>query len=203
MKKIISSIGNLNILFGVILIVAPFIYIFAFVNFAPQVVASDGVTSETKTLLTSITGGSVVKQYKPSLTASQTTTNNYIKIPSVGIDTQIYEGDDSTLDKGVWLLPDHTTPDDRVSGEPVVLAAHRWGPDDASYEYRAKNLFYHLPSTSVGDQITITWNGKDYVYKIVAKSEGDYATQSADLILYTCKYYNSAIRIWAYAELVK
>lgn len=200
MKKLIKLIGNINIILGVLLLISPFVYLVAFVNFTPQVVASNGVSVETRTLSAAIVNEDQVKVERSKLTLSQRSFNNGIKIPSVGIDTVMYEGDESNLEKGVWIVPEHTTPDDMVSGEPVVIAAHRWGQDDLSYEFRAKNLFYHLPSTSLGDEIVIKWNDVDYRYRIIKKDEGEHVTQLADLILYTCKYYNSPERIFVYAE---
>jgi LPXTG-site transpeptidase (sortase) family protein len=127
-----------------------------------------------------------------------------IKVPSVGIDTSIYESKNinAALDKGVWRMPEHGTPANE--GTTTVLAAHRWGPDNMPTEKRIKDLFYSLDKVNTGDVIEINWNGETYTYVVKDKEENSIVSKKpGDLILVTCKYYNSSMRIIVYADRVE
>ena len=57
--------------------------------------------------------------------------------------------------------------------------------------------------TDIDSTVSVYWNQREYIYKIYAKEESTYISDySADLILYTCKYYNSPVRIFRYANRV-
>lgn len=134
---------------------------------------------------------------------------HYLNIPKIGVETEIWESDQNTyekaLRKGVWRVPDFATPDTGYGefGRPVILAAHRFGYVDWSQEYRLKNSFYKLPDLKVGDNIEITWDKHRYKYQVTKLEEGTQITDySSDLILYTCKFLVSPIRIVVYAKLI-
>ncbi len=126
----------------------------------------------------------------------------FLKIPSIGIDTTIYQGEnpEEALDKGVWQMPGYGTPEH--NDQPLILAAHRWGRSTLSSEFRNQNLFINLPDLKEGDPIEIIWNQASYKYKIVQRSESTYISRLSDLILITCKFFNSPDRILIYAERV-
>lgn len=139
-----------------------------------------------------------------TLKATKFIEDGRIKIDSIGIDTKIYEGaDTSVLEKGIWRMPAHGTPDDQVSDQPVVLAGHRWGEDNLTYEYRSKNLFLNIPSLNVGDIIEITWNGQTYKYSVTDVQRNNYVNKLSDLILITCVDYVSTVRYFVFAERVQ
>lgn len=224
MKNIIKLIANINIIAGFILLTAPIGYLLIIAPNNSQVEAQKSTPEQETSILTNqlaetdsnvfkttTVGHStleIIDYQKPKETIptvinvpKKTTDKQYIKIPSIGMDTQVYKGDNAnTLDKGVWIMPGHGNPED--SSQPIVLAAHRWGPNKATYEYRKKNLFYNLPNIKNNDLITINWNGTDYNYKVTSKEENQYVSKIADLVLITCKYYNSPIRIIVYAQKV-
>jgi LPXTG-site transpeptidase (sortase) family protein len=134
---------------------------------------------------------------------------HYLSIPKIGVDTIIWEGEsdnyDKALKKGVWRVNDFATPDmaSPGSGKPVILAAHRFGYIDWTQTYRLKNSFYKLPDLKPGDEVEIVWNQHRYKYKVTKLEEGEKITDySSDLILYTCKYLVSPIRIFVYAKLM-
>ena len=134
---------------------------------------------------------------------------HYLSIPKIGVDTIIWEGEsdnyDKALKKGVWRVNDFATPDMATpnSGKPVILAAHRFGYIDWTQTYRLKNSFYKLPDLKPGDEVEIVWNQHRYKYQVTKLEEGEKITDySSDLILYTCKYLVSPIRIFVYAKLV-
>lgn len=128
----------------------------------------------------------------------------FVIIPKISVESPIststdYEGG---LKQGTWIVPNYGTPEN--SDLPIILAAHRFGYADWSSEKRNKISFYNLPNTSNGDDIYIYWNQRKYVYKIYKSEESTYISDySADLILYTCKFFNSPIRIFRYAERVQ
>ncbi|MBP9702684.1 sortase [Candidatus Woesebacteria bacterium] len=148
----------------------------------------------------------------PSLPEGQ-----YLTIPTIGVDTAVLEASSSAyedaLRKGVWRVPEFSTPDgvspSASSGQnngkiPIILAAHRFGYVDWTQSYREQNSFYNLPDVAVGESIVLTWNQHRYTYKVTKIEEGTEITDySSNLILYTCKFLVSPIRIIVYADLVE
>jgi len=127
----------------------------------------------------------------------------FVLIPSVGINSPISDSRDYkvALKKGTWIVGDYGTPEkDEL---PIILAAHRFGYTSWSTETRNRISFYNLPKTDIDSTVSVYWNQREYIYKIYAKEESTYISDySADLILYTCKYYNSPVRIFRYANRV-
>ena len=133
---------------------------------------------------------------------------NYIVIPKIGVDTIIQEGEDSqkALENGPWIVPDYATPENRYLGETtksIIIASHRFGYSSWSEEKRRLISFYNLPNTKIGDRIILIWDQREYVYEIVEVGQTTYVEDyDTDLILYTCKYFNTPERIFRYANLV-
>lgn len=134
----------------------------------------------------------------------------YVAIPTLGIDTTVWEASSSAyedaLRKGVWRVPEFATPAEtkEKAGLPIILAAHRFGYTSWTQEYREKNSFYNLPEVKVGESVVLTWNQHRYTYKVTKIEEGTAITDyESDLILYTCKFLVSPIRIFVYADLVE
>ncbi len=128
---------------------------------------------------------------------------NTVKIPKIGVNTTIYEGEnyEELLKKGAWRVPNLGTPKDNTT---MILSAHRFGYIFWSDEERTEKSFYNLPSTREGDRIKVIWNQRKYEYEIYNAEETREITDAdADLILYTCKLYNSPIRIFRYADRVE
>ena len=99
-------------------------------------------------------------------------------------------------------MPDFGDPYNRE--KPTILAAHRFGYLAWSVKYRLANSFYNLPKLKVGDRIEVNWLKRKYMYEVYATGEGKEITDyTADLILYTCKFLESPIRLFAYARLVE
>lgn len=133
---------------------------------------------------------------------------NYLIIPKVGVDSVIQTGSDADeeLDEGPWLIPDYANPESRYLKETnrsIVIASHRFGYSSWSEEKRRRISFFSLPETQEGDRVKILWNQREYIYEIVEVGETAYVEDyDTDLILYTCKYYNTPTRIFRYANLV-
>ena len=129
----------------------------------------------------------VIKSGKPSKTkpVEVARTGEWIIIPKIALDTQIYEGPNiSTANKGVWHRPKSSSPD---QGSNTVLVGHRF-----TYT-QPKGIFYNLDKLTVGDPLALFWNGKEYSYKIsdikvVPPEDVDIesATNSDRLTIYTC-----------------
>ncbi len=145
---------------------------------------------------------------KPSITRDPSLPEGqYMAVPTLGIDTTVWEASSSAyeeaLRKGVWRVPEFATPESGGK-RPIILAAHRFGYVDWTQSYREKNSFYKLPDVKVGESVILTWNQHRYTYKITKVEEGTEITDyQSDLILYTCKFLVSPIRIFVYADLVE
>ncbi len=132
----------------------------------------------------------------------------YLSIPDIGVQTVIWEANsdsfEQALRKGVWRVPEFADPTQAGTGRPMILAAHRFGYLEWTQSYRLKNSFYDLPKLESGNEVEIVWNQHRYTYKITKVEEGtEIKDYSSDLVLYTCKFLKSPIRIFVYADLVK
>lgn len=150
-------------------------------------------------------GEASLPDYQPPLDTSLPPTPR-IQIPKIGVETGVVEaaqGDyEDALRRGVWRVPDFGTPAERRL--PTILVAHRYGYLSWSDAYRRQNSFYNLPKLAPGDRLEIIWGQRRYVYEIYGGDEGEAVSDySADLILYTCRFLESPIRIFRYAKLVR
>ena len=129
----------------------------------------------------------------------------YIQKIGVNADIQTDEDPNIALDNGPWIVPDYANPENRYLGEsfrPILIASHRFGYSSWSEQKRNSISFLRLNQTGIGDNITIIWNQREYVYTIFDMDEETFVRETdADLILYTCMYYNSPTRIFRYAYL--
>lgn len=131
---------------------------------------------------------------------------HYLSIPKIGVDTSILEAlsdqYESALRKGVWRVGEFGIPD--KAGRPMILAAHRFGYLEWTQSYRLQNSFYKLPELKNGDMVEVVWDQHRYTYQVTKVEEGTEITDySSDLIMYTCKFLVSDIRIVVYANLVQ
>lgn len=130
----------------------------------------------------------------------------WVEIPAIGVKTEIVEQPseqyEEALKRGVWRVPEFGTPLKREL--PTILVAHRFGYLKWSNQYRRENSFFNLPKLKVGDKVYVSWGQREYVYEIYAADEGTKISDySADLILYTCQYLESDVRIFRYGKLIK
>jgi sortase (surface protein transpeptidase) len=124
----------------------------------------------------------------------------YLLIPDIKVSSPIDKTKDpeESLKNGTWMVPDYGIPDDNAL--PIIVAAHRFGYVYWDTETRNRVSFFNLPKTNIGDTVEIIWNQRKYIYEIYAEDESTYIKDyDADLILYTCKYFNSPQRIFRYA----
>lgn len=130
-------------------------------------------------------------------------TENRIKVTSIGVDSKVIENSDpyKGLLKGTWIVPEFGRPNQ--NDLPIIIAAHRFGYTSWSSEFRYTNSFYNLPKTKVGDRVQIIWEQRNYEYEIYKAVDDTQITDyNADLILYTCRMYNSPIRVFRYLNRV-
>lgn len=226
MEKLIKISANFNIILGCTLVLIP-VLLLTYFNLGPryQVLAAFQPERESELLTQNIFEGERgdVKQapYKftdpfanqtkvkplafvvPENTVSTTGATIQINDSGLSINTQIFESQNTplALDSGVWRDPTQGTPDNNTS--PVVLAAHRWGENNLSWNYRNTNLFTEFDKLKGGETVTITWNNVVYKYKISFIEQNSHVTRTADLIMYTCIDYTSVSKIIVYAELIK
>lgn len=129
---------------------------------------------------------------------------HYLRIPSIGVDSVIWEAPtadyEKALRRGVWRMPESAEPQ---SGQPVILAAHRFGYLDWTNQYRKQNSFFNLPKLVPGDEVEIIWDKRPYRYRITHISEGEEIdSYDSELILFTCKFLKSPIKYFVYAKRV-
>jgi LPXTG-site transpeptidase (sortase) family protein len=111
--------------------------------------------------------------------------DNRLVIPVLGLNEHIYEGASVyTVNKGVWIRPNGTTPD---QGGNTIMVGHRF-----TYT-NPRGVFYYLDKINIGDTIMVYWHGKGYIYKMTEQKvvSPDDATVEApttnqQLTLYTC-----------------
>lgn len=108
-----------------------------------------------------------------------------LTIPSMGLDEAVHEGPTAkTLRQGLWHRPKTSTPD---KGSNTVIVGHRLTYTDP------QGTLYHLDKVKIGDSVGLTWNGKQYIYK-VSKTKVVKATEISveapsdrpQLTVYTC-----------------
>jgi hypothetical protein len=128
----------------------------------------------------------------------------WLVIPRIGVRSELQDNEsyEEALLTGVWQVPDFGTPEDQSL--PMIVAAHRfgwkWWWEDDYWRYHS---FYLLPELEEGDTVEIIYNQRKWIYEIYAGEEDQQISDyDADLILYTCKYLDSPMRIFRYARLV-
>jgi len=203
-----SFVGTILLIVGIFLIIIPALpYIYYSLNenastdesssielFAQE----DGTRYETKA------NAQVVVTPTLPVKESSSPKENTLIIRSIGVNGNINEGKDSkkALYRGIWRVPEFGTP---INNErSIILAAHRFGYIEWSAKFRKENSFKNLPNLKVGDEVEIIWDQRKFKYKVYKKEEsGKINDYSADLIMYTCKYLKSPIRIIVYAKRVE
>lgn len=86
-------------------------------------------------------------------------------LPQINVDVAINEGGDkSQLDVGAWQRSvDLGNPE---KGGNFVLSARKFTLDTTPQWTRAKSPFYNLGKLKTGDELTLDYKGKRYVYKV-------------------------------------
>ncbi len=119
------------------------------------------------------------------------TNEKRIIIPKISVNSKIYEGDSSVLDKGTWhRFPDRGNP--KIGGN-FILAAHRYIFSLLPQKTSEKSVLYNIDKLDVGDKIYIDWQNERYEYIIGKKykvkpnnTEIEARSNQAKLTLYSC-----------------
>lgn len=113
---------------------------------------------------------------------------NHVVIPSMLLNTPIYDGPESQqykiLEKGIWRFSWGSTPD---KGGNTVLIGHRFTYTDP------RGIFYYLNKVKISDEIGVWWNNKEYLYKVASINEVpptdtaiEARSKQPELTLFTC-----------------
>jgi len=90
---------------------------------------------------------------------------DHLFLPQINVDVAINEGGDkSQLETGVWQRS--TDLGNPEKGGNFVLSGHKFTLDTTPQWTRAKSPFYNLAKLKTGDELTLDYKGKRYVYKI-------------------------------------
>lgn len=127
---------------------------------------------------------------------------NRLVIPDILVEGEVYEGSDpSALNNGIWRRPNTSTP---AEGGNTVLVAHR-------YLYKSgPNTFYNLNRVEIGDEFFLTWEGREYDYRVreikeVGPNETGVEDQTSTPVvtLYTCTpLWTASRRLVVVADLI-
>lgn len=216
-KKFLNSILNFNILIGTILVIASTgILIYLLV---PQIIYTVFPQASENEIISINYPVTTEEQLEQRLSDRQDTRDQAPQLPpkdpslptaptlsitKAGIDTRIYQDNDSNaaLNKGPWMVPDHGDP--LENDLPIIIASHRFGAIGWTKEERELRSFNKLPDLRSGDTVNIAWDQRLFEYQVYMVEESTQITDyNADLILYTCKViWQSPVRIFVYANRV-
>lgn len=109
---------------------------------------------------------------------------NTLVIPKIGLRTPVHSGPDiASLNKGVWHIPDSSTPDGDGN---TVMAGHR-------FTYGGNAIFYNLDKLTASDTLYVYWQGQRYEYiisaiRVVPPTDTSLVQQTGApmLTIYTC-----------------
>ncbi len=210
-KKFLKTLSKIYLVFGIILIFFAFSIIA--ITFYPQIwysVSDTATETEAATIQEQLTE---IEEYEQEETKEPETTlptldtslpkENILRIATIGVDSEISQEQnaDKGLEEGIWIVPDFGTPE--INDLPIIIAAHRFGYVYWSSDFREKSSFYNLPKLKVGDRVQIIWGQRSYEYEVYKAEDNTQITDyEADLILYTCRMYNSPVRVFRYLKRV-
>jgi len=209
-KKAIKTLSTIYLVFGL------FLFFIAFatlaISFYPQIwysIDKEASNSELTTLkkdIKNIDTSEVEDKDSFAIPAFDESLpkENKILISIIGVNSDLVENDnaDEGLKKGIWIVPNFGTPES--NNLPIIIAAHRFGYIEWTKEFRETSSFYNLPKLKSGDRVQIIWNQRSYEYEVYKSEDNTQITDyNADLILYTCRMYNSPVRVFKYLDRVK
>ena len=185
LRKINSGLSVVAVTFGLYLILFPFVPAIGYWIKSPE-----------------IKDNSIVQVAdKESSSSKPISKNNLLEIPRLNMSETINTGTSvSELKKGAWQLPGTSTPDKKSN---TVIVGHR-------FTYDGPGVFYFLDKIQVNDRLNVSWQGKEYTYKVasikvVPPSEVSVQapTDKPQLTLYTCTpIYTATERLVITAPLV-
>lgn len=196
--------------FLLILIIITAVYIIG-APFFPQLIKAETpveeaqkpieiVNSPINTTPTPLQSPDVKPKERPPADKNNADKNFNITISSLKLNSKLFTSNtNKDLGKGIWHRSSTGNP---LSGGNMVISAHR-------FLYTGNNnTFYRLPDIKLDDIIVITWEGKQYDYKVTKLFEVtpdaveiEAPTEEHILTLYTCTpLWTSAKRFVVQAE---
>ncbi len=132
-----------------------------------------------------------IEKQEPDSSVSIGEEKKTLMIPKIGLKEEIFEGDESALELGVWhKFPERSDPS--IGGN-FVLVGHRFNFGLTPGETKRKSPLYNVDQVEVGDSIIVEWNGKIYKYIVTAREqvtpnqiEVERNTRDSRLTIYTC-----------------
>ncbi len=213
-QKFLKVLSKIYLVFGIVLIFFAFSIIA--ITFYPQIwysLSKTATETEAATIQEQLTE---IEEYEPEeiekIEESKVTLppldtslpkENILRIASIGVDSKISQKQnaDEGLEEGIWIVPGFGTPE--INDLPIIIAAHRFGYVYWSSDFRQKSSFYNLPKLRVGDRVQIIWDQRSYEFEVYKVEDNTQITDyDADLILYTCRMYNSPVRVFRYLNRV-
>ncbi len=85
---------------------------------------------------------------------------------------------------------------------PLVISIHRFGLRYLSPDYNIHETFYNVDKLKANDELELTWQEKKYKYKLIDiyENSNNKPIKDNQLVIYTCKYWNSSERIFTVWE---
>lgn len=126
-------------------------------------------------------------------TPEEKITENRLYIPKIDINLPFAAGGAEVMERGAWWRqPENGNPAD---GGNFVLSAHRFIMGITPQQTLRKSPFYNLHRLERGDQLTVDYNGKRYIYiideikRVNPKAvEIEQRTELPQLTLYSCTF---------------
>jgi len=125
----------------------------------------------------------------------KTYAQNKLLIPSIGVNTDIGLSP-SALETGGWIEKTNQ------EGSPLVIAIHRFGLNTLTPKQKTEQTLYHVDKLHQGDEVYIIWNNEKFEYRItrISTAKNNPSIKDSELLIYTCKFWNSAERVFVLAE---
>lgn len=122
---------------------------------------------------------------------------NMMVIPKTGVEMKIGEPE-HYLDFGGWVQEINN------KDNPLVISAHRFGWSTFSLDQKRKQTLYHVDKLQEGDEIIVFWNNQRLTYQVkqIITATNNPSIKETELLIYTCKFWNSAERVFVLAEKV-
>jgi len=121
---------------------------------------------------------------------------NRLIIPAIGVDMLI-GSEQRYLDFGGWIQSSNQ------DNEPNLIAIHRFGWDNLTPEQKIKQTLYHVQKLKGGDKVYLIWNGERYQYEVTNLiNDTNNPPITENLVLYTCRFFNSSHRIFVQTKRV-
>jgi sortase (surface protein transpeptidase) len=133
----------------------------------------------------------LINKYTVKEDAKDIPDTNRLIIGKIGVDIEIFEGDESVLKKGIWHRLEQRG--DPEMGGNFILSGHRFSIGATAESIKIGSPLYHLEKLEIGDTFIVIWNKKYYEYVIFRKfkvtpfqNEIEGFVEKPVLTLYTC-----------------